>query len=230
MPLLIIGKPLIQSIEVSFGKTYYHMESMGKCLLLLKAKSCLMKDNMSVRQGDNLSPLLFALFLNDFAQHMTKVYHGLNIADRCYPSLKNKNLVFLKLFDLLYADDTVILSENEHELQQVLNGVYNYCIKSCLHVNTHKTKIVIFSRGKVKRYPVFNYGDSIIEVVNDYVYLDVTTNYDNKLANAIRKQLDQGCRAQFSLLVKARRLDLPMDVQCILFDKTVIPVLLYGSD
>ena len=22
-----------------------------------------------------------------------------------------------------------ILSENEHELQQVLNGVYNYCIK-----------------------------------------------------------------------------------------------------
>ena len=32
VPLLIIGKPLIQSIEVSFGKNYYHMESMGKCL------------------------------------------------------------------------------------------------------------------------------------------------------------------------------------------------------
>ena len=36
VPLLIIGKPLIQSIEVSFGKSYYHAESMGKCLLLLK--------------------------------------------------------------------------------------------------------------------------------------------------------------------------------------------------
>ena len=72
--------------------------------------------SMGVLQGDNLSPLLFVLFLNDFAQHMTKVYHGLNISDTCYPSLKNQNLVvFLKLFVLPYADDTVILSENEHE-------------------------------------------------------------------------------------------------------------------
>ena len=93
-----------------------------------------------------------------------------------------------------------------------LNGVYNYCIKNCLHVNTDITKIVIFSRGKVKKYPVFNYGGSIIEVVNDYVYLGVTINYDNKFPNAIRKQLDQGRRAQFALLVKARKLDLPIDV------------------
>ena len=62
-------------------------------------------------------------------------------------------------------------------------------------------------------YPVFNYGDSIIEVVNDYVYIGVTTNSDNKFAVAIRKQPDQERRAQFSLLVKARKLDLPIDVQ-----------------
>ena len=70
----------------------------------------------------------------------------------------------------------------------------------------------------------------IIKVVNDYVYLGVTTNYDNKFATVTRKQLDQGRGAQFSLLVKARKLDLPIDVQCILFDKTFIPVLLYGSE
>ena len=33
-----------------------------------------------------------------------------------------------------------------------------------------------------------------------------------KFAKAIRKQLDQGRRAQFSLLVKSRKLDLPIDV------------------
>ena len=81
----------------------------------------------------------------------------------------------------------------------------------------------------MKRYPVFNYGNSVIEVVNDYVYLDVTPNYDNKFDNVIWKQLDQGCRAPFSLLGKTRKQDLPIDVPCILFYKTVIPVL-FGSE
>ena len=49
-----------------------------------KGKSCLIKDYMrseyfmcstGIRQGDKLSPLMFALFFIDFAKHMTKVYH-----------------------------------------------------------------------------------------------------------------------------------------------------------
>ena len=53
-------------------------------------------------------------------------------------------------------------------------------------------KNVIFSRGKVnKKYNVFRYGDSTIDFVNDYGYLGVTTNYDNKFSNAIRQQLDK---------------------------------------
>ena len=34
----------------------------------------------------------------------------------------------------------------------------------------------------------------------------------------------------FSMLVKARRLCLPIDIQCELFDKLVVPVILYGSE
>ena len=45
-----------------------------------KAKSCIRKDNMiydyymcniGVRQGDNLSPVLFALFINDFTEYVS---------------------------------------------------------------------------------------------------------------------------------------------------------------
>ena len=78
--------------------------------------------NVGVRQGDNLSPLLFALFLNDILQFISTSCTGLNIYDACYPSLADEHIVLLKVFVLLYADDTVVLSENEKELQLALES------------------------------------------------------------------------------------------------------------
>ena len=88
----------------------------------------------------------------------------------------------------------------------------------------------MFSRGKVNRYPIFSYGDDIIEVVSEYVYPSVTINYNNEFVKAMRKQLDQGRKAQFSMLIKCRKLELPIDIQCKLFESMVIPVILYGCE
>ena len=58
-----------------------------------------------------------------------------------YPSLINsEDIVLLKLFVLLYADDTIISAENEIELQLALNKVYEYCMMFKLSVNTTITK------------------------------------------------------------------------------------------
>ena len=45
-----------------------------------------------------------------------------------------------------------------------------------------------------------------MNVVNEYVYLGVTTNYDNTFAKVIRKQLDQGHRAIAIYIYKAVQL------------------------
>ena len=43
-------------------------------------------------------------------------------------------------------------------------------------------------------------------------------NFNNTYyAKAMKKQLDQGRRAQFSMLFKARNLDLPIDIQTKVF-------------
>ena len=55
-------------------------------------------------------------------------------------------------------------------------------------------------------------------------------NFNNTFAKAMKKQLDQGRRAQFSMLIKARNLDLPIDIQIKLFESIVCPILLYGSE
>ena len=69
-----------------------------------------------------------------------------NILNLCQESL----LVYIKLFIILYADDTVLLSESAEGLQLALIYFEEYCDIWKLKVNTSKTTIVIFSKNKVK--------------------------------------------------------------------------------
>ena len=110
-------------------------------------------------------------------------------------------------------------------MQKALNAVSDYCSQWNLTVNTSKTKIVIFSRGKVRRYPDFVFGSDKLDVVDEYVYLGVKFNYNGKYKKMIQKQITQARKALYCMLAKARKL------QCQLFDNIVLPVLLYyGSE
>ena len=64
----------------------------------------------------------------------------------------------------------------------------------------------------------------------DYVYLGITMNYNNKYEKAIRKQMGQERKAQFSLLVTTKKLELLINIQCNLFEKLVFPIILYGCE
>ena len=50
------------------------------------------------------------------------------------------------------------MSETEADLQLALNSMYDYCQLWKLTVNTTKTKIIIFSKGKIRNKPVFLYS------------------------------------------------------------------------
>jgi hypothetical protein len=54
--------------------------------------------------------------------------------------------IYLKIFILLYADDTVLMSENVNGMQTILNIFSEYCNTWKLQVNIAKTNVVIFSK------------------------------------------------------------------------------------
>ncbi len=80
----------------------------------------------------------------------------------------------LKLFILLYADDSVIFALSPESLQTMLNDVQMYCNTWGLKVNTTKTKIMIFEKV-ISRNAAHNfmYNDTILEVVNSFKYLGI---------------------------------------------------------
>ena len=202
------------------------------CVSYNNSKSDFFKSNIGVKQGENLSPILFSLYLNDFSSFLSQRYPGLDslssaIDVTCFTEEEN---MFVDLFTLLYADDTIVLAENAEELQLALDALFDYCQLWHLTVNTAKTKIVIFSRGKVRKAPTFLFGGDEICVCDDYVYLGTTFNYNNSFKKAINKQVSQARRALYSMKSKILPLLLPIDVKLELFEHLVMPILLYGSE
>ena len=110
-----------------------------------------------MRQGENLSPMLFAIFLNDFEYSISRNYNGLGfLAFEINKLLSDEDVEhFLRLFTLLYADDTIVMAESAEQLQLALDAVHRYCADWDLTVNTGKTNIVIFSRKKMHKLPSF---------------------------------------------------------------------------
>ena len=117
-------------------------------------------ENMSgVRQGDPLSPSLFSLFINDLARQLKSEGPVLEVGNT------NINI-------LLYADDMVLLAENDENLQYLLGIMSDWCYQWRLKVNNNKTKIIHFRT--VRKAPtnvVFKYGNDDLDVVSRYKYL-----------------------------------------------------------
>ena len=124
--------------------------STKSCVKQGHMKSTLFSSNVGVRQGENLSLVLFSLFLNDLSDFISHGYDGLNnVTDIAKILLSNKGIeVYFKLYILLYADDTVILAESDKELQAALNSMFFYCKSWDLEVNSTKTKVTIFTNKK----------------------------------------------------------------------------------
>ena len=182
---------------------------------------------VGVRQGENLSPLLFAIYLNDFNIFLSKKYNGLT---KVTDSISKELQIYLKIFSLLYADDTIILAESAPDLQKALDGLYSYCSKWALNINIDKTKVIIFSKGKIRKFKYFKLGDKIINVVDDYVYLGTTFNYNGTFSKAKSKQTLQAKKATYSLFTRINQLNLTFETSIELFERLTIPVLLYGSE
>ena len=125
--------------------------------------------HLGVRQGESLSPFLFSLFVNDMEQELKdKGVNGISIDD-------------LKLYLLLYVDDSVIFSSTREGLQMGLDVLHDYCTKWRLIINTDKTKVMVFrNSGISSKDDHWFYGDKRLDIVNTFNYVGIVFSYTGK--------------------------------------------------
>jgi len=119
-----------------------------------------------VKQGCHLSPLLFALFLDDLVSYLPP---GIQFAGE-------------EIKVLMYADDIVILADSPHMLQRMINRLAEYCNDWNLTINLNKTKILIFrrSKGRYCNNEKWHLQGHELEKVKQYKYLGVLFTHDGR--------------------------------------------------
>ena len=173
--------------------------------------------NTGVRQGDTLSPDLFKIFINDLPDIFDNTCHGVDIGT-------------YHLNCLLYADDVILLSQNETGLQNCLNKLENYCTDWCLDVNLDKTKVLIFNKaGKLYNYE-FKYNGETLENVREYKYLGVIFCISGSFSVASSELYKKALKGIFKLKSVFGSTYPNSFIAFHIFDHTIKPILTYGNE
>ena len=172
---------------------------------------------IGTRQGCNLSPSLFNIYMNDLP----------NIFDtKCNPiSLNNTSIPCL-----MYADDLVIFSEKQEGLFTCLKRLETYCKKWRLSINTQKTKIIIVNKKKNVTYN-FQINNNTIEITNNHNYLGIIISSNGSFKPAIEELYQKASRAYFSLRQSFNFQENTQPKTLIkLFQSMIQPILLYNAE
>ena len=182
---------------------------------------------IGVRQGEHLYSFLFALYLIDLDTFLTsKNAQGVKSISEDF---ENDLQIDVKLFTILYANDTVLLAESVAELHSELNYFYEYCEKWNLKVNTNKSKVMFFSKGRLPINLNFKMNNMELEIVGEFIYLDTMFQRKGSFKKNKINFAEKASKAMYDILNKGRVHTLSVSV-LDLFDKIIIPMLTYGSE
>ena len=175
------------------------------------------KLGVGVRQGDILSPYLFTIFINDLSDYLQSC-----------PDPVKFNTAYLHC--LMYADDVVLLSESAAGLRDKLKKLEEFCDDWCLNVNTDKTKIIVINKaGRIIKSKL-KFKTETIGGVSSYRYLGLYFWASGSFSYAKSELYQKGLKAYFKLCKNILDLHPSIRTSLHIFDHTVKPVLLYGSE
>ena len=210
-----------------------------------KSKSCVLFNNQKsenfgsfagVRQGEILSPLLFAFYINDLEGYLrgkgVSSLRGLLSTSGEVTDFNELDMVlFLDILTLFYADDTIIFSDTALGLQFALEELQNYCEKWKLTVNEGKTKIMCITWGRYKKQKYdFIYNNQKLECVDEFIYLGICFSKKGLTSSSITNRETASKKAMFGFLTRCKQNHLPIEDQLDVFQKTVVPCMLYGGN
>ena len=171
-----------------------------------------------VRQGDTSSSTVFALYINDLIE-------GINGLDKGIKCGNNQSSC------LVYADDIILLSESENDMQTMLDFTNDWCNKWRLGINHSKSNCMHFrNKGKSRSKYLFKVKGYVLEYTDTYKYLGIFINDFLDFSYTADTLAQAGSRALGSVIQKIHsKKDIGFKTYKKLYESCVIPVIDYCS-
>ena len=173
------------------------------------------------RQGCMLSPFLFILYLNELVNMCKDNCPGIFVDD----AMSNVHM-------LLYADDIAMVNDTIGRLQKQLNIFSDFCYKYGLTVNMSKTNVMIFRNGgRIRSNEKVYFNNEQIAETTYYKYLGIVFSSRLCWTTALKTLSSQADKSIYTIKFINRECNgLPAQLLFDLFDKLVLPILLYGAE
>ena len=161
-----------------------------------------------------MSPLLFN-FVPEYAIKSLEEKEGLHLSGI------NKLLV--------YADDVVLLGDNEEILRANMHTLLSNTKKLGLKVNINKTKYMV-----TDRYSLYNGNGQLMknegnfEEVGEFKYLGTIITNRNEMHKEIKHRLNSGNTCYYALQRLLSSQLLSKNIKLKIYKTVILPVILYG--
>ena len=210
----------VSSMMLSMFKAMY--KTVLSCVRWNGTLSEMFECPSGLRQGCLCSPLAFALLIGkvaDFVRRNGK--HGFQLI----PGGP-------EIYQLLFADDIILISSTPHGLQTQINNLESASKSLGLTVNMEKTKIMVFRRGGfLGKNEKWFYKKQQLETVDSYKYLGFTLTpklSDTKACEDFAKRAKMKIFEILKTMWALGSLNTVIFFQ--LFDAQVKPMLLYAAE
>lgn len=169
-----------------------------------------------VRQGCVLSPLLFNIYSETiFKEALNETSGGIKVNGKIINNIR-------------YADDTVIITSNPNDLQQIMDNIVQHSERFGLFMNTTKTKVMVLSKTPIN--VAISINGNIIEQVTNFKYLGTIVNQHCDKTKEIKSRIEQARKIFTTMRNFFVRPDLSLELRIRMLRCYVLPVLLYGCE
>ena len=132
--------------------------------------------SLGVRQGCNLTPTLFNIFINDIRNIFTGI-KGFRVGES-------------KVNFQLYVNHLIVVCKSGKNLQTCLDRLEGYTETYNSSVNVDKSKVLVFSQKKPPKLNITINGKNL-EQVEEFVYLGVKFNKTGNFAKTSTYQITE---------------------------------------